>query len=160
MDLAKAQDGLVCIWITKSQQGSQINDAPYTPQITVSFSTTMRKQHNKGYKGGCQWNWHFSTAAYLVNRFTVNSTARLELKAKQNCFFSYNTQESLYSGIQSCWWFNEVQSQRGGFIQRRKGTWLPPPLHSPSPGSSPSTGSLLSWTSSSTSAAFRPSLPG
>lgn len=35
------------------------------------------------------------TASYLVNRFTVNSTALLELKSKQR--FLYNTQESLYS---------------------------------------------------------------
>lgn len=39
------------------------------------------------------------TASYLVNRFTVNSTALLEMKAKQNVL--YNTQESLYLDLRA-----------------------------------------------------------
>lgn len=56
----------------------------------------MREQHNKEYKGRCQWNWHFSNGFLSGKQI---STALLELKAKQN-FFLYNTQES-YSESQA-----------------------------------------------------------
>lgn len=116
----------------KEQQGLQINNRSYTLQISISFSTTMRKQHNKGYKGGSQWNWHFSNG-FLPGKQI--STALLELKAKQNL---YNTQESLYSEWRAADVLSglvletdEVRSERAAawlhFHQRRQGTWLTKP---------------------------------
>lgn len=92
----------------------------------------MRKQHNKGYKGGCQWNWHFSNGFLSGKQI---STALLELKAKQNL---YNTQESLYSEWRAADVLSglvletdEVRSERAAAWlhshQRRQGTWLTKP---------------------------------
>lgn len=116
----------------KEQQGLQINNRSYTLQISISFSTTMRKQHNKGYKGGCQWNWHFSNGFLSGKQI---STALLELNAKQNL---YNTQESLYSEWRAADVLSglvletdEVRSERAAAglhsHQRRQGTWLTKP---------------------------------
>lgn len=74
-----------------------------------------------------------------------NSTIR-NWKLSRSCFFSYNTQESLYSGIQSCWCFYEaclwrqlrssLREVRHDFTlarRRRQGTWLAKPWQSLSP---------------------------
>lgn len=98
---AKASDGLVCILITrasnpKNSRVFQINNVPYnTLQISISFSTTMRNSITKGYKGGCQWNWHFSNGFLSGKQISI---ALLEVKVKQNLL--YNTLESFR--IASC----------------------------------------------------------